>query len=106
MGAEVGRGENSLDLDHAVSSRPTFVAPSAQRSPRTKLWNRWRSSRVIAPGRPEPRCAAVTFDDGDQLGGGAGQETLVGSVDVVPVHRPLEHRIARGSSPARSPRRE
>src|SRR3954452_9140782 len=37
--------------------------------------------------------AAVALDHGDQLGGGAGEEALLGRVHVIPVHRPLDHRV-------------
>ena len=47
MGAEVRRGQDGADLDHVASL-------SAQRSSRTRAWNRSRSSRVIGPGRPSP----------------------------------------------------
>ena len=49
---------------------------------------------MIGPGRPGADHAPVALDDRDQLGGGPGQEALVGGEHVVTVHRPLDHRVA------------
>ncbi len=39
--------------------------------------------------------AGVALDDRDDLGRGAGEEALVGGVNVVAVHRALDHRDPR-----------
>jgi len=78
------------------------------------LANRWRVPRLVlgGPGRSLPLSdqpveaveeipgdraglagadgPAVALDHGDHLGGGPGQEALVGGVDVVAVHGPLD----------------
>ena len=69
---------------------------SAQRSSRTRRMEPLAELAGDRPGPARADDAAVALDHRDQLGGGAGQEALVGREDVVPVHRPLD----RPCSPA------